>query len=69
MDHPADYGDRERDAIRRIDVLWMNRDSRITHCFEVENSTRIEGGIMRMSNVREFEISGRQVRRYCDSRR
>ena len=37
MDHPANYGDRERNAMMRIDVLWMNRDSRITHCFEVEN--------------------------------
>jgi len=63
MDHPANYGDRERNAMIRIDVLWMNNDSRITHCFEVENSTRIEGGIMRMSNVREFVVSGRQVRR------
>tara|TARA_B100000683_G_scaffold167612_1_gene161597 strand:- start:22 stop:702 length:681 start_codon:yes stop_codon:yes gene_type:complete len=63
MCHPEDYAGEERNAMRRIDVLWMNNQSRITHCFEVENSTRIEGGIMRMANVRELEVATRRVRR------
>jgi hypothetical protein len=53
--HPEEhYVGEDYRHISRIDVLWMDsRNSRITHCFEIENSTRIEGGIMRMSHVRE----------------
>lgn len=65
--HPTDYGPESAGPVSRIDVIWMNNYSQITHCFEVENSTRIEGGIMRMSHARELPQtstgSWEQVRR------
>ena len=40
------------DAVRLIDVLWFDRDSReVVAAFEVENTTSIYSGIVRMFDL------------------
>ncbi|MES2136764.1 MAG: type II restriction endonuclease [Pseudomonadota bacterium] len=39
------------DAIRLIDVLWLNKDGNVAAAFEVEHSTSIYSGIVRMLDL------------------
>jgi type II restriction enzyme len=49
---PALQGIAGADAIRLIDVLWINRDDRrVAAAFEVEHSTTIYSGIVRLLDL------------------
>lgn len=39
------------DAVRLIDVLWLNREGRIVAAFEVEHTTSIYSGVVRMLDL------------------
>jgi hypothetical protein len=44
------FSDEDRKIIDRIDVIWF-RGNEITHLFEIESTTDIMGGILRMSDL------------------
>ncbi|WP_068878739.1 MULTISPECIES: type II restriction endonuclease [unclassified Phenylobacterium] len=39
------------DAVRLIDILWLNREGRIVAAFEVEHTTSIYSGVVRMLDL------------------
>jgi hypothetical protein len=49
-DLPGQFNDATNRTIRHIDVMWLQR-SRIEAAFEVENSTSIYSGILRMADL------------------
>jgi len=51
VDHlPFDYGDVTMGTIEQIDVLWLHRRT-IVRAFEVEHTTSIYSGILRMADL------------------
>lgn len=48
---PAWDGRPEADAVRLIDVLWLNDDAKVIAAFEVEHTTSIYSGIVRMLDL------------------
>jgi hypothetical protein len=47
---PRQFDDATTDTIRRIDVMWLHRN-RIEAAFEVEHTTAIYSGILRMADL------------------
>ena len=50
-------------SVERIDVLWLNDDDEIVAAFEVEHSTTINSGLLRMSDML-IAMNGTQIRTY-----
>ncbi|MBI4375422.1 MAG: type II restriction endonuclease [Elusimicrobia bacterium] len=60
---PAAFDQKDSAAtVRLIDVLWFDRDGNTTAAFEVEHTTSIESGIMRMLDL----VNGAQPELSCE---
>lgn len=54
---PTEYiAERLLDKVRQIDVIWFDQDGYPTHCFEVEHTTDITKGLLRMYQIRKLRI-------------
>lgn len=56
-DIPSDYvPERQIATVKNIDVLWFDQDGLPTHCFEVEHSTDVTKGLLRLYQIRKLRI-------------
>lgn len=56
-DIPSDYvPDRQIATVKNIDVIWFDQDGLPTHCFEVEHSTDVTKGLLRLYQIRKLRI-------------
>ncbi|RIK34576.1 MAG: hypothetical protein DCC52_00240 [Chloroflexi bacterium] len=54
---PTEYiAERLLDKVKQIDVIWFDDEGYPTHCFEVEHSTDITKGLLRMYQIRKLRI-------------
>lgn len=54
---PTEYiAERLVEKVRQIDVIWFDDEGYPTHCFEVEHSTDITKGLLRMYQIRKLRI-------------
>jgi hypothetical protein len=54
---PADYlPARQLETVKNIDVIWFDEDGLPTHCFEVERTTDITKGLLRLYQIRKLRI-------------
>jgi len=54
---PDDYiPAKQLDTVKFIDVIWFDSEGCPTHCFEVEHSTDVTKGLLRLYQVRKFRI-------------
>lgn len=52
---PSDYiPPRQLNTVRSIDVIWFDPDGLPTHCFEVEHTTDITKGLLRLYQIRKL---------------
>lgn len=58
-DLPAQNYHNAREVIEEIDVLWLDAEEHIVAAFEVENSSPIYSGLLRMSDLRQLRESVR----------
>jgi hypothetical protein len=55
---PKDYlAMRQIGVIKNIDVLWFDQDGMPTHCFEVEHTTDVTKGLLRLYQTRKLRIN------------
>lgn len=43
-------------TVKNIDVIWFDQDGLPTHCFEVEHSTDVTKGLLRLFQIRKLRI-------------
>jgi hypothetical protein len=56
-DIPSDYVPaRQIATVKNIDVIWFDQDALPTHCFEVEHSTDVTKGLLRLYQIRKLRI-------------
>ncbi len=54
---PSDYlPSRQLETVKNIDVIWFDEDGLPTHCFEVERTTDITKGLLRLYQIRKLRI-------------
>ena len=54
---PTEYvAERLIDKVQQIDVIWFDEEGCPTHCFEVEHTTDITKGLLRMYQIRKLRI-------------
>jgi hypothetical protein len=54
---PPDYlALRQIGVVRNIDVLWFDDEGMPTHCFEVEHTTDVTKGLLRLYQIRKLRI-------------
>jgi hypothetical protein len=54
---PSDYVPlRQINTVKNIDVIWFDIDGLPTHCFEVEHTTDITKGLLRLYQIRKLRI-------------
>lgn len=54
---PKDYlAVRQIGVVTKIDVLWFDQDGMPTHCFEVEHTTDVTKGLLRLYQIRKLRI-------------
>lgn len=54
---PTEYiAQRLIDKVKQIDVIWFDDEGCPTHCFEVEHTTDITKGLLRMYQIRKLRI-------------
>lgn len=54
---PTEYiAERLLDKVKQIDVIWFDDEGYPTHCFEVEHTTDITKGLLRMYQIRKLRI-------------
>ena len=54
---PDDYiASRLIDKVRQIDVIWFDQEGSPTHCFEVEHTTDVTKGLLRMFQISKLKI-------------
>lgn len=54
---PHDYlAARQIATVKNIDVIWFDTDGMPTHCFEVEHTTDVTKGLLRLYQIRKLRI-------------
>jgi hypothetical protein len=54
---PHDYiAARQIGTVKNIDVIWFDADGMPTHCFEVEHTTDVTKGLLRLYQIRKLRI-------------
>ena len=54
---PTDYVPaRQLATVKNIDVIWFDADGLPTHCYEVEHSTDVTKGLLRLYQIRKLRI-------------
>ena len=54
---PTDYVPvRQLTSVKNIDLIWFDADGMPTHCFEVEHSSDVTKGLLRLYQIRKLRI-------------